>query len=459
MRLKIVAGVLAVLLYIPIGLLGADYIAGAMFYVTNKLVPEEVSVDTWPDSWRAYSENPTQRKRLQLSAGMGLFALFGLPLVLVLSVMTRARSLHGDARFASPAEIAGAGLYGDNGVIVGKYGRRYLIYGGQEFVLLAAPTRSGKGVSIVLPNLLNFNESVVVLDIKMENFAYTSKFRQMHGQEVFLFNPFGTDNRSHRWNPLDAVHRDPNLRVGEIQAIGHVLYPAENVKDAFWNESARNLFLGLCLYLLESPTLPCSLGELLRQASGKGQPIKEYLQGLMTKRGTGDQRLSDDCTGALQRFCTTSENTMAGILATFTAPLTMFSNPIERSDLYPILAGLPFEAETAAAATTGTPSASVSDRVVRSFTYTRHSARLRQLGLWTSCIVLILLAGFFAYRKILIDEGAADVDKQKKNAQCIQARANLKDHQSDGLSYHEFPDTWNQEYDALAKSVRNLCGE
>ena len=54
MRLKIVAGVLAVLLYIPVGLLGADYIAGAMFYVTNKLVPEEVSLDTWPDSWRAY---------------------------------------------------------------------------------------------------------------------------------------------------------------------------------------------------------------------------------------------------------------------------------------------------------------------------------------------------------------------------------------------------------------------
>ena len=233
MRRKMIVTVLAVLLYVPVGLVGADCLAGVLFDVTNKRVPESVSLERWPEAWQTYREDATQRKRLQFSAGLGLFTLFGLPVLLGLSLTHRTTPLHGAARFASPSEIAAAGLYGEQGIIVGKVGPRYLIYGGQEFVLLAAPTRSGKGVSLVLPNLLHYHDSVVVLDIKLENFAYSSKFRRQHGQEVYLFNPFGQDQRSHRWNPLDAVPRDPHLRVGEIQAIGQVLYPTEQVKEAF----------------------------------------------------------------------------------------------------------------------------------------------------------------------------------------------------------------------------------
>ncbi len=319
---------MALLLYLPLGLCGADALAGAVFTLANKQMPDDLSLTSWPESWRAYREDPIQRKRLQFSAAVGGFIGFGLPALLLVSLTNQKKPLHGEARFASHDEIQQAGLYGERGVIVGKVGRRYLVYGGQEFVLLAAPTRSGKGVSIVLPNLLHYDESVVVLDIKMENFAYTSKFRQAHGHQVYLFNPFGADSQTHRWNPLDAVDRDSKRRVGEILAIGQVLYPNHNERDAFWNESARNLFLGLTLYIMETPSLPCSLGETLRQASGKGQPIKDYLQDLISTRAKSNAPLSDDCTAALHRFCATSDNTMASILATLTAPLTIFSNPI-----------------------------------------------------------------------------------------------------------------------------------
>ncbi|MGC4097971.1 MAG: type IV secretory system conjugative DNA transfer family protein [Nitrospira sp.] len=290
------------LLYISIGLALADYFAGALFYVANKTIPVDLSLYTWPDAWEAYRNDPVQRQRLQVGALVGLSLITIGPGLVWLAHRTRRPSLHGDARFASRSEIREAGLFGTNGIVVGKDGRRFLLYPGQEFVLVAAPTRSGKGVSLVIPNLLNFHGSVVVLDVKMENFAYTSRFRALHGQKVFLFNPFADDFRTHRWNPLDGVSRSPLTRIGDIQAIAHVLYPTEHVKETFWSESARNLFLGLTLYLLETPSLPCTLGELLRQASGNGVPIKEYLSGIIAQRDTSKQALSQECREALQRF-------------------------------------------------------------------------------------------------------------------------------------------------------------
>ncbi|MDI7776568.1 type IV secretory system conjugative DNA transfer family protein [Asticcacaulis sp. EMRT-3] len=317
------------IIYAVAGFSAVKFLAGNLFFIVSKAMPSHVTLHTWDSYWHFYSHLPAEKKRLKIALAMAIVVVFGIPALVMTKVLgSKPRSLHGDARFATGAEIRKAGLFGDEGIIVGQRKGRYLIFAGQQFVLLAAPTRSGKGVSVVIPNLLNFSGSVVVLDIKLENFRLTSKFREHHGQAVFLFSPFAEDFKTHRWNPLDGVSRDPNYCVGDIQALAQAFYPSIEGKDNFWNDQARNLFLGVVLYLIETPKLPCTLGEVLRQSSGKGQPLKDYLQSLTKKRMNGNEALSEACLDALGRFCATSENTLTSILATFNAPLTIFANPI-----------------------------------------------------------------------------------------------------------------------------------
>ena len=219
-------------------------------------------------------------------------------------------------------------------LVVGRWRGRYLRFAGQQFVLLAAPARSGKGVGIVIPNLLSYSDSVVVLDIKQENFRLTAGFRRAHGQAVYLFNPFAEDGCTHRYNPLSVI-ADDMFRVGDILAIGYVLYPAGG-HDEFWKDQARNLLLGLVLLLWDLrearragasgvPDYPITMGEVLRQSSGNGLPVKTYLNRMLIQHR---QYLSRACIDALNRFLANDDKVLASILATFNAPLTIWANPI-----------------------------------------------------------------------------------------------------------------------------------
>ena len=148
-----------------------------------------------------YRHDPEVRRWLTIgSASGGLVCL-----VLAAAVALNARRpLHGAARWASASEQRRAGLRARQGVILGRAGDRLLIADGPDHVILYAPTRTGKGVGVVIPNLLAWPGSVVVLDIKRENFAATAGYRAEAGQRVLLFDPLAKDGRTARY--LSLIH-------------------------------------------------------------------------------------------------------------------------------------------------------------------------------------------------------------------------------------------------------------
>ncbi len=312
----------------------ASYLAAVLFLVLCRADPRLAGPTSISSYWRLYANDPMLRKRLQLAIGIAGMGLLVLPTAAMAAGVSTRRPLHGDARFATQVEIARTGLCSSDGspaILLGRHRSRFLSLKGQLSVMLSAPTRSGKGVGVVIPNLLNWPDSVVVLDIKGENYDITAGYRAAHGHAVYAFSPFDEEACSHRWNPLASVRITPLHRVGDLLAIAQTFFPSESgstSSEAFFNDQARSLFMGLGLLLLETPELPRTMGEMLRQSSGKGRPLKEHLSSLMCERSRSMRPLSSECADALQRLLSNSDNTLSSIVATFNAPLTLFADPV-----------------------------------------------------------------------------------------------------------------------------------
>lgn len=302
------------------------YVAGGIYFLIHKANPVQVTANTWGQYWDQYRDDPKEKKRLQGSMGVSVFLLFFLPAFLVLANIGKKRGLHGDARWANAKEAEEAGLFGTTGLILGKFNGKFLMIDQPKFVMLVAPTRSGKGVGTIIPNLLNWQDSVIAVDIKGENYGVTSGFRAKH-QKVFRFSPFDPEFRTHCFNPMSYINPDPMFVVGELQSLGYMLYPKGSGSDSFWADQARNLFVGVSLYVLESG-LTLSVGEVLRRSNGGGRP-KDFWQKVVDDGvGTNGQPLSEDCLNAMRQFVGNSDNTLTSILSTFNAPLGVFANPL-----------------------------------------------------------------------------------------------------------------------------------
>lgn len=323
-----------------LALLGGLYLSGVLMFWRLDMPVQQVTLTTYGQYWLAYANHPVHGAVVRSSGWAG----FAVPLMLfllvaLLVVLRRKQNLYGDARFANLGDLRQKQMLApdETALVVGKMNGKFVYLNGQQFAMVAAPTRSGKGVGIVIPNLLSYQGSVVVLDIKGENFELTSGFRQRYGQEVYLFNPFAEDRRTHRWNPLAYVSDDAAFRVSDLQAIAAMLYPAVQLhKDPFWANQAQNAFLAFALYAfeqrefvmrqfpdVEAPPMP-TIGDLHRLAAGKpGQDIKQRLEELAQW-----QPLSSTARTAFSTLLSQADVTFASIMGTFKEPLNPWLNPV-----------------------------------------------------------------------------------------------------------------------------------
>ncbi len=263
---------------------------------------------------------------IQLWAAIGVsVAALALGALFMLTLWPR-RPLHGAAHWGGAADLRRAGLFAETGVVIGRAHGRYLVSDAQSHVLTYAPTRAGKGVGLVIPTLLAWPGSAVVLDIKRENWAATAGYRRACGQTVHLFDPLAVDGRTSRFNPLGHVdRRDPIQALDELQRIGLMLFPGHDHADPFWSEAARTGFLGVGLMAAADPQRPFTLGEILRLLTQDDPRVR--LPAII--RDGEDRGLTYHavCIAAVNDFCAASENTFASIRQTITARMGLWLHP------------------------------------------------------------------------------------------------------------------------------------
>ena len=164
------------------------------------------------------------------------------------------KDIHGTARWAETRDVKESGLLSETGVVVGGWpmrrGVKMLRHDGPEHVLAFAPTRSGKGVGLVLPTLLSWEESALVLDIKGENYALTAGWRASQGQRIFRFDP-AADRGSVKYNPLAEIRIGTDHEIADCQNIAIMIIDPDGtgLKD-FWMQEGYGWLCTAILHVL-----------------------------------------------------------------------------------------------------------------------------------------------------------------------------------------------------------------
>ncbi|HWV51698.1 conjugal transfer protein TraG [Pseudorhodoplanes sp.] len=231
---------------------------------------------------------------------------------------------YGSARWATKKEIETAGLFSSDGVMLGRLDRAYLRHDGPEHVLCYAPTRSGKGIGLVVPTLLTWPGSCIVHDIKGENWQLTAGWRARFGRTL-LFDPTNPDSTP--YNPLLEVRRGDS-EVRDVQNIADILVDPEGALERrnHWEKTSHALLVGAILHVLYAER-DKTLAGVANFLSDPKRPIETTLRAMMTTLHLGD-RAHPVVASAARELLNKSENERSGVLSTAMSFLGLYRDPV-----------------------------------------------------------------------------------------------------------------------------------
>jgi len=257
-------------------------------------------------------------------SGAGVAIVLAIGLSIARAREARQVTTYGSARWAGPEDVRRARLLGEDGVVLGRWRSHYLRHDGPEHVLCFAPTRSGKGVGLVVPSLLTWPGSAIIHDIKGENWDLTAGWRSRFGR-VLLFDP--TNDKSAAYNPLLEV-RQGSKEVRDVQNIADILVDPEGALERrnHWEKTSHSLLVGAILHVLyaEPDKTLAGVAEFL---SDPKRPIEATLRAMMAMPHLGD-RPHPVVASAARELLNKSENERSGVLSTAMSFLGLYRDPV-----------------------------------------------------------------------------------------------------------------------------------
>lgn len=273
-------------------------------------------------------------------------------------------NLHGSARWAEEKEIRTMGYFEGKGVYVGGWLKKYagvalllrtlrgkldevqlyLRHNGPEHIMVFAPTRSGKGVGLILPTLLAWEGSSIVLDIKGENWALTAGWRKSQDHMVLRFDPSDPSGASAAFNPLEELRIDTMMAIPDVQNMAAMLVdPNGKGLEDHWSKAAFAMLGGAILHcaimIRHSQGRTATLYDLSRMLADESRTIQDLFKEMVETEhekllreifpeGQGGDKAHIFIASSAREMLNKAENEASGVVSTALTNLALYRDPV-----------------------------------------------------------------------------------------------------------------------------------